>query len=218
MDYRFYQRILENSWIFIKKHRDTLYTKHFQNSIVYFFSFLVFLTSFSLFYPSMVFTKIVQFLCCFIVWIRDFIKKLRYLKSKISTKFHRLLFLFYFFSIFGIFFAISRTQTCAKIMEIFVVFYWKGSRFYQQFLEISKSSFKKNIDMWNMFFFSKFCDLLFVFLFFLFLTFIFNFVYLYLSKNAAKFLCFVILWIRDFMKEFLKIMEYFSKKYRHLKS
>jgi len=63
------------------------------------------------FYQSIVFKKIVKVLCCFIVWIRDFIKKfcktmvffqkkLRYLKSKISTKFHHLLFLFYFFSAF----------------------------------------------------------------------------------------------------------------------
>jgi len=84
-------------------------------------------------------------LCYFILWIRDFIKTLRYLKSKISTKFHRLLFLFYFFSIFGTLVAISRTQTCQKIMEFFVVFYWKGWRFYQQFLENSKSSFKKKL-------------------------------------------------------------------------
>jgi len=40
-------------------------------------------------------------------------------KYKISTKFHRLLFLFYFFSIFGILFSISPIQTCPKIMEIF---------------------------------------------------------------------------------------------------
>jgi len=85
----------------------------------------------------MVFKKIVNFLCCFIVSIRDFIKKLRYLKSKISTKFHRLLFPFYFFNIFGILFSISRTQTCTKIVEFFVVFYWKGWRFYQRFLENS---------------------------------------------------------------------------------
>jgi len=51
---------------------------------------------------------------------------LRYLKYKISTKYHRLLFLFYFFSIFGILFSISPTQTCPKIMEFFVVLYWKG--------------------------------------------------------------------------------------------
>jgi len=38
-DYRFYQWILENSWIFIKKIRDTLNTKYFQNSIVYYLLF-----------------------------------------------------------------------------------------------------------------------------------------------------------------------------------
>jgi len=52
-----------------------------------------------------------------------FQKKLRYLKSKISTKFNRLLFRFYFF---GIMFSISPIQTCPKIMEFFVVFYRKG--------------------------------------------------------------------------------------------
>jgi len=65
------------------------------------------------------FQKIVKFLCCFIIWIRDLIKKLRYLKYKISTKFHRLLFLFYFFSIFGVLFHISPIQTFPKIMEFF---------------------------------------------------------------------------------------------------
>jgi len=38
-DYKFYYRILENSWIFIKKNRDTLNTKYFQNSIVYYLFF-----------------------------------------------------------------------------------------------------------------------------------------------------------------------------------
>jgi len=72
------------------------------------------------------FQKIVKFLCCFIVWNRDFIKKLRYLKYKISTKFHRLLFLIYFFSIFGILLSISPIQTCPKIMEIFCSFLLEG--------------------------------------------------------------------------------------------
>jgi len=53
-------------------------------------------------------------------------KKLRYLKSKISTNFHHLLFLFCFFRIFDIFFTISPIQTCPKIMEFFEVIYWKG--------------------------------------------------------------------------------------------
>jgi len=63
MDYRFYQRILENSWILIKKNRDIIITKHFQNSVVYylFFNFLVFLTSFFLVYLSMVFKKFLKF-------------------------------------------------------------------------------------------------------------------------------------------------------------
>jgi len=65
----------------------------------------------------------VKFLCCFIVWIRDFIKNLGYLKYKISTKFHRLLLLFYFFSIL---FSISPIQTCPKIVEFFVVFLLEG--------------------------------------------------------------------------------------------
>ena len=75
-DYRFYQRILKNSSILIKKNRDIVNTKHFHNSIVHYllFNFLVFLTSFFLVYPSMVFKKFLKFLCCFIVWIRDFIK------------------------------------------------------------------------------------------------------------------------------------------------
>jgi len=76
-DYRFYQRIPENSRILIKKNRDIVNTQHFQNFIVYylFFNFLVFLTSFFLFHLSMVFKNFLKFLCYFIVWIRDFIKK-----------------------------------------------------------------------------------------------------------------------------------------------
>jgi len=121
----------------------------------------------------MVFKKIVKFLGCFIVQIRDFIKKLRYLKSKISTKFHCLLFLFYFFSIFVILFFISPIQTCPKIMECFVVFYWKGSRFYQRFLENSKSYFQKNVDMLNIFV-SKFCGFTIFFYFFIIFDILFS--------------------------------------------
>jgi len=68
-------------------------------------------------------------------------------------------------------------------------------------------------------FFSKFCGIIFVFLFFYyFWHFLFNFVYLYLSRSSGNFYVFFILLIRDFIKDFLKIMEHFSKKYRHLKS
>ena len=41
-NYRFYQRILENSWIFIKKNIYILNTKHFQNCIVLLFAFWFF--------------------------------------------------------------------------------------------------------------------------------------------------------------------------------
>jgi len=72
-DYRFYQ----NSRKFlIKKNRDTVNTKHFQNSMVYYllFNFLLFFTSFFLVSLSMVFKKFLKFLCSFIVWIRYLIK------------------------------------------------------------------------------------------------------------------------------------------------
>ena len=101
----------------------------------------------------MVFKKVVKFLYCFIVRIRDFIKKLRYSKSKILTKLYCLLFLFYFFSIFGIFFFVFHIpKLVQKLWNFFVMFYWNGWRFYQRFLENSKSYFKKHIDMWNFFF------------------------------------------------------------------
>jgi len=122
-DYGFYHRILENSSILSKKNRDILNTKHFQNSIVYYllFNFLVFLTSFYLFYLSiMVFKKFSKFLCCFIVWIRDFIKKIMrnygfFLKKIVISEiqnFNKIP----SFTIFFFFFS---------IMEFFIVFYWK---------------------------------------------------------------------------------------------
>ena len=147
-----------------------------------------------------------------------FQKKLRYLKSKISTKFHRLLFLFYSFSIFVILFSISPIQTCPKIMEYFIVFYWKGQRFYQRFLENSKSSFKKKILICEIFFCKILQFTICFFMFLLLLRFYFQYRLSILVKKFQKFLCIFILWIRDFMKEFWKIMECFSKKYSHLKS
>jgi len=67
-------------------------------------------------------------------------------------------------------------------------------------------------------FFSNFCGLLFVFYFFYLWHFYFQFRLSVLVKKFQKFLCFFILCIRDFIKQFWGIMEYFSKKYRHLKS
>jgi len=71
--------------------------------------------------------------------------------------------------------------------------------------------------MWNNFFFQN-STVYYWFLFCKFLKFSFQFHLSILVKKFWKFLCFFILWIRDFMKDFWKIMEQFSKKYRHLKS
>ena len=138
MDYRFYHRILENSWILIKKNGDILNTKHFQNSIIYYllFNCLVFLTSFFLVYLSTVFQKIhkifVLFYCMDLSFIKKFYKTMVLFSKKIHifeiqnfNKIPSLVFLFYFFSIFDIFFSISPIQTYQKIMEFFCVFYSK---------------------------------------------------------------------------------------------
>ena len=134
-NYRIYQRIYQI--IFIKKNRDTLNTNIFRipSFTICFFNFLVFLTSFFSILHVYGFQKknckiFVLFYCMdprFYQKILEnykffFQKRLKYLKSKFSTKFHRLVFLFYFFSIFGILFSISPIQTCPNIMEFFVVF------------------------------------------------------------------------------------------------
>jgi len=155
MDYRFYQRILENSWIFTKKNRDIWNTKHFQNSNVYYLlsDFLVFLTSFFLFNLSIIVKKFLNFLCCFIRWIQDFIKELCktivffFLKkswdlwnpkfTKITSFTISLLFFYHFLYLL---FSISPIQTCEKIMVFFVAFYWNDYRFYQRILKIPRSS------------------------------------------------------------------------------
>jgi len=54
---------------FLLRKIDIRNTKHFRNSIIYYllFDFLVFLTSFFLFYLSIVVKKLLKFLCCFIL-------------------------------------------------------------------------------------------------------------------------------------------------------
>ena len=102
-------------------------------------TFLVFLTSFFfLFYLFMVFKKNLKFLCCSIGWIRDFIKKfcktiVFFFKQKIEifeiqnfNKIPSFSISFLLFLHFWHFFSISPIQTCPKIVEFFVVFYWKG--------------------------------------------------------------------------------------------
>ena len=112
---------------------------------------------------------------------RFYKKKLRHLKSKISTKFHCLLFLFYSFSIFGILLAISRSQTWQKIVEFFC-------------------GVSKFCDLLFVFYF-----------FYYFWHFIFNFVYLNLSKNARNFYVFLFYALEILSKNFGKSWNIFLK-------
>ena len=69
------------------------------------------------------------------------------------------------------------------------------------------------------YFFFKVLRFTICFLFFLlFFTLHFQFCLCVLVKKFYKFLGFFILWLRDFIKECWKIMEYFSKNYSHSKS
>ena len=148
-DYRFYQRILE----YLLRKIEIFEIQNIFRISSFTICFILFFSIFNIFFsilPPNSHRKILIISLFFIVWIRDlsknftklwvfFQENLKYLKSKISPKFHNLLFLSYFFSIFDIsFFSISPIQTCEKIIEFFVVFYWKDKRFYQRILEISK--------------------------------------------------------------------------------
>jgi len=78
----------------------------------------------------------------------------------------------------------------------------------------------KKILICEIYFFSKFCGLrnyLFLYFFIIFDIF-FSISSMCSCQKILEIFIFFILWIRDFIKEFLKIMECFSKKYRHLKS
>ena len=212
-NYRFYQRILENLWIFIEKNRDIWNTKHFQNSIVDYllFNFIVFLTSFFLFYLPIVvikFLKFCGFYCMDPRFYQRILQNYGFFFKKIwciwNPKFHQNSIIYYFFLIFlaflTSFFSIQPIQSCQKIIEFFVVFCWKDWRFYQRILKISRSSFKK-IYICEIFFVVKFLALVF-FYFFSFLTFSFLFHLFVRVKKFSKCSCSFILWIRDFIKEF----------------
>ena len=139
-----------------------------------------------------------------------FQKKSRYLKSRISTKFHHLVFLFYFFSIFVIFFSISPIQTCQKIRKFFVVFYSKDQKFYQRILEISKSSFTK-IEICEIFFFQNSTVYYLFFYFSIIFAIFFNFVYMYFSKIFGNFYVFLIYRLEILSKIFEKSWNVFLK-------
>jgi len=145
---------LENSWIFINKNRDTLNTKHFQKSVVYyfFFIFLAFLVFFFLFHLSKLLQKLWSFLNYFIGRVRDFanvfwkiqkvlLKKIMIREILFFSKFYVLLFAFLFFCYFWHF-----------IFKFFYFFLLKTSRNFYVFLfyglEILSKKFGKS---WNIF-------------------------------------------------------------------
>jgi len=136
---------------------------------------------------------------------------LRYLKSKISIKFHGLLFFSIFLAFLAFCFLFHLSKLVQKLWNFLWCFIGRVRDFTNDFWKILKVHLKK-ILICEIFFFSKFCGLLFVFYFFYsFWYFIFNFIYLYLLKNSRNFYFFYFMDFRDFMTEFWKIMEYFSK-------
>jgi len=177
----------------------------------------------------MVLKKNIKFLFCCIVWIWDIIKK--FCKTMVffknnwdiwNPKFQQNSTVYYFFfiflEVFAFCFLFHLSKLVQKLWNFLQCFIGRVWYFTNDLWKIAKSSFQKNIYMWNNIFFqnSALYKLFFLF-FYYFWHFIFNFVYLYSSKNSTNFYVFFILWIRDFIIQFWKIMEYFSKRYWDLK-
>jgi len=123
---------------YYEKNGDICNTKHFQSSIVYnlFFNFLVFLTSFVLFYLSIVVKEILKKFCVLFLYGFEILSKnsakLWFFLQKIEIfeiqNFNKIPFFtisFLFLAFLSSFIRISPIQTCQKLMEFFVVFYWK---------------------------------------------------------------------------------------------
>ena len=98
------------------------------------------------------FQKIVKFVLFYCLDPR-FYQKIEIFEIQNFIKIPSFTISFLYFSIFGILFSIPPIQTCPKIMEFFVVFYCKVRDFTNDFWKILKVLLKKNIDMWNIFFF-----------------------------------------------------------------
>ena len=184
----------------------------------------MFLTSFFLYFTCLWFSKNCKFFVLFSCMDPRFYEKylqnygfvlkknLRYLKYKISTKFHRLQFLFYFFLHFWRCVFYFNYPNLSKNDGIFCSVLFEELEILAAISGKLKKFFLKKL-ICEIFFFSKFCGLLFVFfIFFLFLTFYFQFRLCVLVKKLYKFLWFFILWIRDFIKEFWKIIENIFQK------
>ena len=127
-----------------------------------------------------------------------FQKKVRYLKSKISTKFHRLLFIFYFFTIFA-FFLFHVSKYVKKLWHFLSCFTGRVRDFTNDFWKMLKLLLKK-ILICETFLFSKFYDLLFVF--FIIFNILFSISSICTCQKILEIFMFFILRIIDFIREF----------------
>ena len=147
------------------------------------------------------------------ICIPDFITRLRYLKYKISTKFHNLLFLFYFFSIFFLF---HLFKLVPKLFNVLWCFIGRVRDFTNGIWKILKVPLKK---IWICeFFFLNSAIYYLVFYFFIIVDILFSISSIWTCQQILEILILFYFMDKRFIKEFWKIMEYFSKKYRHLKS
>jgi len=138
-EYRFYQRILENSWIFIKKKwRYSQYKTFpkFHHLQFVFWSFSIFDIFFSILPIYRCQRNSEKFWCSFLVWIQDFIKEfyktmvfssknwdLWHPKFKQNSIVYNFIFIFI---IFDIFYSYFTDPNLSKSYGIFCgVFFWK---------------------------------------------------------------------------------------------
>ena len=144
----------------------------------------------------MVFKNIVKFLCCFIVWIPDFIKKLCttmlffFVKKDWdiwNPKFQKNSIVYYFFFIFLAFSAFCFLFHLSKLVQKFWNFLWCFIRrirdFTSDFWKILKVLLKKLL-ICEIFFFKILLFIICYFIFVLYLTFYFQF---HLSVLVKKF-------------------------------
>jgi len=133
-----------------------------------------------------------------------------------NPKFQQNFIVYYLFFIFSAFlafcFLFHLSKLVQKLWNFLKCFIGRVRDFINDFWKIVKVLLKKNINMWNIFFFKilrfTIC----------FIIILFSILPICSWQKILEIFMFFILWIRYFIKEFWKIMEYFSKKYRHLKS
>ena len=138
-----------------------------------------------------------------------------------NPKFQKNFIDYYFFFIFLAFlafcFLFHLSKVFQKLWNFLKCFIARVRDFTNDLWKILKVHLKK-ILICEIIFFQNSAVYFLFFIFLLFSTFYFLFRVYVRVKKFEKFLCVFVLWTKDFIKEFWKIMEYFSKKYRHLKS